>query len=85
MLILGNAEEARGLARALLVETKSIYELTRNIDEQLKKLGSSFQDEGYNEYHEVVLQIYQSINTHLEDIQSLQTAINEYANVLEKE
>ena len=85
MFILGTAEEARSLAKGILIKTKTIFELTKDIDTQLRTLGSSFQDDGYKEYEEVVTKIYQSINAHLEDVKNLQSAINAYADVLESQ
>lgn len=83
MFIMGNADEARSLARGIVVKTKTIYELTKDIDQNVRTLGNSFQDDGFKEYEEVVRKIYKSINTHLEDVKSLQSAINAYAEVLE--
>ena len=85
MFIMGTADEARSLSRGILVKTKAIYELTKDIDVQVRTLGSSFQDDGYKEYEEVVTKIYQSINAHLEDVKNLQSAINAYADVLESQ
>ena len=82
---MGTADEARSLSRGILVKTKAIYELTKDINVQVRTLGSSFQDDGYKEYEEIVTKIYKSINAHLEDVKNLQNAINAYADVLESQ
>lgn len=47
-------------------------------------MQGSFQDEGFSELNEIVMKIYQSVNTHIEDVKSLQTALDAYAEVLER-
>lgn len=83
MLVIGNADEARSLAKGIFLKTKTIYELTKDIDGKLRILGNSFADDGFQEYEEIVKKIYQSINVHLEDVKDLQNAINAYAEILE--
>lgn len=83
MLVMGTASEARSLANGILVKTKTIYELTKDIHEKVKTLGGSFQDDGYREYEDIVRQIYTSIEAHLEDVKNLKSAIEAYAVILE--
>lgn len=83
MFIMGNADEARSLANGIYVKTKTIYELNNDIVQNVKTLGNSFQDAEFKECEEIVIKIYKSINTHLEDVKSLKDAINAYAKVLE--
>ena len=84
MLAIGTADEARGLAKGIVVKTRSIFDLTTDMKEQLKTLGTSFQDGGFQDYKEVVDKLYKSIETHLDDVKDLQNAISAYAEILER-
>lgn len=84
MQVIGSAAEARGLSQGIVTKTRAIFELTNTIRGNLNTLQGSFQDEGFSELNDVVMKIYNSINSHLEDVKSLQTALDAYAEVLER-
>lgn len=84
MQVIGSAEEARGLSQGIVTRTRTVFELANTMRGNLNALQGSFQDEGFSELNDIVMKIYQSINSHLEDVKSLQVALDAYAEVLER-
>ncbi len=84
MYVIGKAEDAEGLAQGTLVKMKTIYEATKTLQEDLRKLEASFQDEGIEEVREVIAKIYQSIDSHFDDVVHLSNGLKEYAEILRR-
>jgi len=70
--------EVRGLARDLLKGIKALLELNTDVANSLNVLSSSFQDEGYDEYHDSVLRIQQKLESIAEN--ELNTAVDSLVN-----
>jgi len=62
MYVIGNAEEAEGLADECLKRVKEIYEETRQLQFELKKLQESFQDNGIEEVNDTTFLPSSGIN-----------------------
>ena len=77
MYVIGNAEEAEGLADECLKRVKEIYEETRQLQFELKKLQESFQDNGIEEVNDVVMKVYMEIDRHLDDVKSSPPLFNQ--------
>lgn len=84
MYIIGSAEQAEGLAKGSLQKMKEIYEATKTLQSNLKKLEENFQDEGRTEIENVIKQIIIEINNHFDDITLLSSGLMEYAEILRR-
>lgn len=84
MYVIGSAEQAEGLANGSLQKMKEIYEATKMLQSDLKKLEESFQDEGRAKIENVIRQIVIEINNHFDDITQLSSGLKEYAEVLRR-
>ena len=84
MYVIGNAEEAEGLADECLNRVKEIYEETRQLQFELKKLQESFQDNGIEEVNDVVMKVYMEIDRHLDDVTEVRNVLKQYAEILRR-
>ena len=82
--MIGNAEEAAGLADECLKRVKEIYEETRQLQFELKKLQESFQDNGIEEVNDVVMKVYMEIDRHLDDVTEVRNVLKQYAEILRR-
>ena len=78
------AEEAEGLADECLKRVKEIYEETRQLQFELKKLQESFQDNGIEEVNDVVMKVYMEIDRHLDDVTEVRNVLKQYAEILRR-
>ena len=85
MYLIGNAEEAEGLAQESLVKMKEIYEETKALHGYLKKLEESFQDEGIEEVRDVVNGVMKEIDGYFDDIVRLSDNLKAYAEILRRD
>lgn len=84
MQIIGSAEGVRSLANGIVSTTKEVFELTNDIKRQMQVLESSFRDSGYSEIQDVVMRIYQSLESHMGDVEAVTGALRRYAGLLER-
>ena len=84
MKIIGSADGVRSLANGIVNTTKEVFELTNDMKRQLQSLESSFCDSGYSDVQEIVMQVYQSIESHIGDIEVISGALRRYAGLLER-
>ena len=84
MYVIGNPEEAEGLADECLKRVKEIYEETRQLQFELKKLQESFQDNGIEEVNDVVMKVYMEIDRHLDDVTEVRNVLKQYAEILRR-
>ena len=84
MYVIGNVEEAEGLADECLKRVKEIYEETRQLQFELKKLQESFQDNGIEEVNDVVMKVYMEIDRHLDDVTEVRNVLKQYAEILRR-
>lgn len=84
MYVIGSAEQAEGLAQGSIQKMREIYEATKTLQSDLKKLEESFQDEGREEIENVIRQIIIEINNHFDDITQLSFGLKEYAEILRR-
>ena len=84
MYVISNAEEAEGLADECLKRVKEIYEETRQLQFELKKLQESFQDNGIEEVNDVVMKVYMEIDSHLDDVTEVRNVLKQYAEMLRR-
>ena len=83
MYVIGNAED-EGLADECLKRVKEIYEETRQLQFELKKLQESFQDNGIEEVNDVVMKVYMEIDRHLDDVTEVRNVLKQYAEILRR-
>ena len=84
MYVIGNAEESEGLADECPKRVKEIYEETRQLQFELKKLQESFQDNGIEEVNDVVMKVYMEIDRHLDDVTEVRNVLKQYAEILRR-
>lgn len=84
MYVIGNAEEAEGLVDECLKRVKEIYDETRQLQFELKKLQESFQDNGIEEVNDVVMKVYMEIDRHLDDVTEVRNVLKQYAEILRR-
>lgn len=82
MYIIGNAEEAEELAQGCLVKMKEIYEATKTLQTDMRRLEEGWQDEGIVEIRDVINQVIKEIDSHLDDIVELSNLMKAYAEIL---
>ena len=68
----------------MLKRVKEIYEETRQLQFELKKLQESFQDNGIEEVNDVVMKVYMEIDRHLDDVTEVRNVLKQYAEILRR-
>lgn len=85
MYVIGNAEEAERLADECQKRVKEIYEETKQLQLELKKLKENFQDNGVQEVNDVVMKVYIEIDRHLDDVTEVRNVLKQYAEILRRD
>lgn len=84
MYIIGSADDAEGLAKGCLEKMRAIYEETKTLQTDLRRLEEGWQDEGIAEVREVINQVIMEISNHFDDIVDLSNLMNAYAEILRR-
>ena len=84
MYIIGDANDAEEVAKAVLIKMKTIFNETVKLQEDLKRLEESFQDTGVNEVKSVIAQVTKEISNYLDDAATLSRILKEYAEILRR-
>ena len=84
MQVIGSANEARNLSTRLKNNVKMIKNASFEEERDLKRLGSTFKDDGFDEMRSIVEEIIKALSDSIDDIAGVCLALNKYADILDE-
>ncbi len=83
MFVEGSPQAARELSSDLVAQMKAIRASLESINSDLRNLGGSFQDEGYEELSAMVRSVANATLKAMEPVSNVCKSLRRYAEILE--
>ncbi|OUQ21548.1 hypothetical protein B5E84_02150 [Lachnoclostridium sp. An14] len=82
--VIGSPEEARELSRDLKTQMQALCSEISMMESNLKSLGGSFQDAGYQDVEDTVKAVFKETMAAMEPVSEVCKSLNEYAAILDR-
>lgn len=84
MFVIGSPQAARELSSDLVSQVKAVRSAIETLSNELKALGGSYQDEGYEEMQMTVRNVANATLSAMEPVSAVCKKLRQYADILER-